>query len=115
MSETVPKDLRSLRACLSCSLIKTLEQFENDGCDNCEPFLALRHNRENVYDCTSSNFEGMVGLTKPEDSWVAKWQRIGRFKRGVYAISVTGRLPPSVIRDMRSANINYRSRDTSKR
>jgi len=57
----------------------------------------------------------MIGLTKPDDSWVAKWQRISRLKKGIYAISVTGRLPSSVIRDMRSANINYRNRDTSKR
>ncbi len=104
MSETIPKDLRQLRACLSCSLIKvraikwdpryfnkvtkaipiflqTFEQFENDGCENCEAFLALRHNRENVYDCTSSNFEGMVGMAKPDDSWVAKWQRISESER----------------------------------
>ncbi len=39
----------------------------------------------------------------------------GRFKKGVYAISVSGRLPASVIREMRSHNVAYRSRDTSKR
>ena len=67
------------------------------------------------YDCTSSNFDGMVAACQMEDSWVAKWQRIQNFKPGVYAMSVSGRLPPTVIRDMRSANITYRSRDTSKR
>ncbi len=61
--------------------MQTFEQFENDGCENCEAFLALRHNRENVYDCTSSNFEGMVGMAKPDDSWVAKWQRISESER----------------------------------
>ncbi|CAB4059904.1 SUPT4H1 [Lepeophtheirus salmonis] len=111
----IPKDLRQLRACLVCSLVKTFEQFENDGCDNCDRFLNLKHNRENVYDCTSSNFDGMIGSCKPEDSWVCKWQRIGRFKRGVYAISVSGRLPPPVIKDMQALNIAYKSRDTSKR
>ena len=115
MSEIIPKDLRQLRACLSCSLIKTFDQFENEGCDNCEPFLNLRHHRDNVYDCTSSNFDGMIGMCKPDDSWVAKWQRIGRFKKGVYAVSVSGRLPQSVIRDMRAQNVVYRPRDTSKR
>merc|ERR1712037_494435 len=115
MSEVIPKELRQLRACLSCSLVKTLEQFEADGCNNCEAFLNLKHNRDNVYDCTSSNFEGMVGACKPDDSWVCKWQRISRFKQGVYAISVSGSLPQSIIRDMRSSSIPYKSRDTSKR
>merc|ERR1712117_409604 len=115
MSEAIPKELRQLRACLSCSMIKTLEQWEADGCQNREAFLNLRHNRDNVYDCTSSNFEGMVGACKPDDSWVCKWQRISRFKQGVYAISVSGSLPQSIIRDMRSSSIPYKSRDTSKR
>ena len=39
----------------------------------------------------------------------------GRFQKGVYAISVSGRLPAAVIRDMRASNIAHRSRDTSKR
>ena len=37
----------------------------------------MKNNRENVYDCTSSNFDGMIASAKPEDSWVCKWQRIG--------------------------------------
>jgi hypothetical protein len=44
--------------------LQTLEQFENDGCDNCEPFLNLRNHRENVYDCTSSSFDGSVILKR---------------------------------------------------
>ena len=71
--DTVPKSLKQLRACLVCSLIKTFDQFESDGCDNCElrqirspsfsslnlgeTVLHLKRNRDNVYDCTSSNFE----------------------------------------------------------
>lgn len=111
--ETVPKDQRNLRACLLCSLVKTLEQFEYDGCDNCEEYLRLKNNRERVYDCTSSNFDGLIALMGPEDSWVAKWQRIGRFVKGCYAISVTGRLHPSTVRDLKSKGVYYRSRDTS--
>lgn len=73
--ETVPKDLRGLRACLVCSLIKvhcenvktqnlrlvllqTFDQFEYEGCDNCDEFLRMKNNKDNVYDCTSSNFDG---------------------------------------------------------
>ncbi|TTG47521.1 Transcription elongation factor SPT4 [Bagarius yarrelli] len=92
--ETVPKDLRHLRACLLCSLVKTIDQFEYDGCDNCESYLQMKGNREMVYECTSSSFDGIIAMMSPEDSWVAKWQRIGNFKAGVYAVTVTGRLPP---------------------
>ncbi|GBP47566.1 Transcription elongation factor SPT4 [Eumeta japonica] len=74
--DTVPKDLRGLRACLVCSLVKTFDQFEYDGCDNCEEFLRMKNNKDNVYDCTSSNFDGMIAVMSPEDSWVCKWQRI---------------------------------------
>ncbi|CAH1405418.1 unnamed protein product [Nezara viridula] len=113
--ENIPKDLRSARACLVCSLIKSFEQFEFDGCDNCDEFLRMKNNRENVYDCTSSNFDGMIALMSPEDSWVGKWQRINRFTRGIYAISVAGKLPNSVIRDMKSRGITYKPRDKCQR
>ncbi|XP_015124570.1 transcription elongation factor SPT4 [Diachasma alloeum] len=113
--ETVPKDLRGLRACMVCSLIKTFDQFEMDGCENCDEFLRLKNNKDNVFDCTSSNFDGMIAAMSPEDSWVCKWQRINRFTKGVYAISVSGRLPPNIIRDMKSRGIVYRPRDTSQR
>lgn len=95
--ETVPKDLRHLRACLLCSLVKTIDQFEYDGCDNCEAYLQMKGNREMVYECTSSSFDGVIAMMSPEDSWVAKWQRIGNFKPGVYAVTVTGRLPPGML------------------
>ncbi|XP_005394084.1 PREDICTED: transcription elongation factor SPT4 isoform X2 [Chinchilla lanigera] len=73
--ETVPKDLRHLRACLLCSLVKTIDQFEYDGCDNCDAYLQMKGNREMVYDCTSSSFDGIIAMMSPEDSWVSKWQR----------------------------------------
>ena len=68
-------------------------------------------NRDNVYDCTSTNFDGMIAATSPDDSWVCKWQRINRFHKGVYAISVSGRLPNGIVRDMKSRGIAYRPRD----
>ena len=40
--DVVPNGLRNLRACLLCSLVKTFDQFEVDGCDNCESFLNLK-------------------------------------------------------------------------
>ena len=56
----------------------------------------------------------MIAACKPEDSWVCKWQRINTFNKGVYAISVQGRLPQAIISDLRRAGFNYKSRDTSK-
>nr|XP_046154565.1 transcription elongation factor SPT4 isoform X1 [Oncorhynchus gorbuscha] len=121
--ETCPKDLRHLRACLLCSLVKTIDQFEYDGCDNCESYLQMKGNREMVYECTSSSFDGVIAQMSPEDSWVAKWQRIstfvvigypvGNFKPGVYAVTVTGRLPPGVVRELKSRGVIYKSRDTA--
>ena len=57
----------------------------------------------------------MVAACNPGDSWVCKWQRIANFKPGIYAISVSGRLPGNVVRDMNGRGYQYRSRDTSKR
>ncbi|XP_030757171.1 transcription elongation factor SPT4 [Sitophilus oryzae] len=113
--ESIPKDQRGLRACLVCSLIKSLDQFECEGCDNCEDFLRMKNDKDKVYDCTSTNFDGMISMMSPGDSWVAKWQRINRFCKGVYAISVSGRLPAGIIREMKSRGIVYRPRDTSQR
>lgn len=53
-----------------------MEQFEYDGCDNCESFLRMKKNKDRVMDCTSNNFDGMIAVMSPEDSWVCKWQRI---------------------------------------
>uniref|UniRef100_A0A915C3X2 Spt4/RpoE2 zinc finger domain-containing protein n=1 Tax=Parascaris univalens TaxID=6257 RepID=A0A915C3X2_PARUN len=50
--ESIPRDLRNLRACLLCSMIKTLDQFEQDGCDNCERFLGMKGDEEKVSECT---------------------------------------------------------------
>lgn len=77
--DTIPKDLRGLRACLSCALVKTFDQFDNDGCDNCEEFLRMKNNRDIIYDCTSNNFDGLIAVMSPEDSWVCKWQRISEY------------------------------------
>jgi len=38
----------------------------------------MKNNKDNVYDHTSNNFDGIIALMSPEDSWVAKWQRIGK-------------------------------------
>jgi len=40
------------------NVLQTFDQFEMDGCDNCDDFLRMKNNKDNVYDCTSTNFDG---------------------------------------------------------
>ena len=90
MLSKMKKDDRLLRACLSCSLVKTFDQFQNDGCDNCEEFLFLKNNPFNVLSKTSQFFDGFIENSEkcPDDNWFCKWQQISKFKPGVYAIFV---------------------------
>ena len=37
---------------------QTFDQFEYDGCENCDEYLHMKNNRDAVYVCTSSNFDG---------------------------------------------------------
>ena len=118
LNSIVPADMKNLRACLFCSLVKTFQQFEMFGCENCT-FLEMEEDKDKVNECTSVSFEGMIALMKPEESWVAKWQRLrssGRpFHRGVYAISINGRLPSRIVANLEKQGIHYVSRDRSER
>ncbi|RNA22494.1 transcription elongation factor SPT4 [Brachionus plicatilis] len=111
MSASIPRSLRGIRACKMCGLIKTMDQFFNEGCDNCENFLHLRGDRDQILDCTSENFDGMIAMMDPEDSWVARWQQIDNFVKGMYAISVSGDLPENIKRTLRTRGIHYKSKD----
>ncbi|KAL4002631.1 Transcription elongation factor SPT4 [Acanthocheilonema viteae] len=105
---SIPRDLRNLRACLLCSMIKSVEQFEMDGCDNCERYLGMKGDEEKVSECTSSNFDGMIAATVPEESWVCKWQKINRKVKGIYAVSVSGTLPSHIVQELKAQNIRYK-------
>ena len=37
----------------------------------------MQGSQERVADFTTSNFDGLICMLQPEQSWVAKWQRIG--------------------------------------
>lgn len=82
--------LRGLRACMVCSIVQPGTKFVQAGCPNCEEFLEMRHSADVVQDCTSAVFEGMIALTNPKDSWVAKWQRLTEYVPGSYAVKVEG-------------------------
>lgn len=101
-----------LRACLGCSQIKTQNLFRKEGCENC-PVLKMKGSISIVNECTSSKFKGMIALLKPENSWVAKWQRINDFKKGVYAMTVEGILPDDYIRDLEKEGRIYHEREES--
>ncbi|KAL7071945.1 hypothetical protein ACQ4LE_008572 [Meloidogyne hapla] len=107
--ETVPSDLRNLRACLVCSLVKTLHQFEMEGCDNCDRFLGIKGDIEKCIECTSANFDGMIAVCDHNDSWVSKWQKINKKCQGVYAISVSGTLPKVVVQELKQLGIKYKT------
>ncbi len=47
---------KTMRCCMGCSLIKTAEQFFEQGCENCL-FLEIREDRDRVFDCTTSEFQ----------------------------------------------------------
>ena len=111
--ETIPDSTRHMRSCILCSLVKTFNQFVKDGCDNCDQVLGMKgdddkvsaraHSKHavpyahaQVQQCTSTNFDGALALMKPQDSWVAKWQNVQRKVPGMYAVSVSGALPPDV-------------------
>lgn len=113
MADTIPKDLKNLRACLLCSSIKTFDQFLTSGCENCADYLQMKGHQEAVFDYTSANFDGMIAMMSPPQSWVAKWQRIDKFVPGVYAVSVSGALPLDVVRELKSHGIYYKPRDSS--
>lgn len=41
------------------------------------PLTQMQGSQERVADFTTSNFDGLICMLQPEQSWVAKWQRIG--------------------------------------
>lgn len=70
MDADPPERMRNLRACLSCKLVKTYDQFVNDGCENCPDY-------QRVQRFTTPTFHGLIAMTDPNKSWVAKWQTQG--------------------------------------
>lgn len=100
---------KRLRACMSCSLVKTQSQFKESGCENCG-FLRMKDNLDHVLDCTSDRFTGLVAVMG-RDSWVSRWQRIDGFVKGVYAVTVEGELPEECVSAMEREGRVYHQRD----
>jgi transcription elongation factor SPT4 len=108
-----PGQQRNMRACMVCSVVRTQQQFLSQGCPNCEDILELTGNPEQINDCTSQVFEGLITVADTSRSWVARYQRLDGYKAGVYATQVEGILPDDIIGLVESAGINYVPRDGS--
>ncbi|CBF86460.1 Spt4/RpoE2 zinc finger-domain-containing protein [Aspergillus recurvatus] len=108
-----PSQQRTLRACMVCSLVQLHSKFMREGCPNCDNVLGLRGNNDNIQECTSQVFEGLVTVNDPATSWVARWQRLDGYVPGTYAVKVTGSLPTEVIGHLEDAGIKYIPRDGS--
>mmetsp|Transcript_9204 Transcript_9204/g.24842 ORF Transcript_9204/g.24842 Transcript_9204/m.24842 type:complete len:138 (-) Transcript_9204:284-697(-) len=109
MQANVPTAMRGIRACKRCGLLKTMDQFMNDGCDNC-PFLDMVENPERCGLCTTAFFEGQCAIMDPRESWAAKWIRCDGYLPGVYAISVTGQFDREIEEDLENRGIRWRCR-----
>ena len=46
----------------------------------------MQGDRQMVLQCTSANFDGMIAIMKPSESWAARWQGIQNFVPGCYAL-----------------------------
>ena len=106
---SVPTNLKTVRSCKRCGILKTQEQFYDDGCENC-PFLDMVDNMERVNNCTTPFFEGQAAIMDPRESWAAKWIRTDNFLPGVYAITVTGQLDRDIEEDLENQGIRWRCR-----
>eukprot|EP00522_Entomoneis_paludosa_P018270 CAMPEP_0172451824 /NCGR_PEP_ID=MMETSP1065-20121228/9693_1 /TAXON_ID=265537 /ORGANISM="Amphiprora paludosa, Strain CCMP125" /LENGTH=134 /DNA_ID=CAMNT_0013203795 /DNA_START=17 /DNA_END=421 /DNA_ORIENTATION=- len=107
-SAMVPDNLKAMRACKRCGILKTFNQFVDQGCENC-PFLGMDDTRQ-VNRCTTPFFEGATAVMDPRDSWAAKWIRVDAFLPGVYAIVVTGQFDQEMQEDLENQGIRWRCR-----
>ena len=61
-SVVIPKDLKRLRCCLRCHLIKNMDQFVGDGCENCPELSGMKGSQEKVGETTTDKYYGFIGL-----------------------------------------------------
>jgi transcription elongation factor SPT4 len=110
----VPNNIKNVRACKRCGLLKSQEQFYYEGCENC-PFLEMNENMERVSTCTTAFYEGQAAIMDPRDSWAAKWIRVDAYLPGVYAIEVIGQLDRDIEEDLENRGIRWRCRPSTNR
>ena len=105
---SAPKSLRGLVACRACALVKTYQQFYDEGCDNCDPsVLGMQEDAQQCKRLTTPFFDGVCGVFDPAHSWAAKWQGFNSLKPGLYALKVNEQLDPDIKMDLNQRNIPY--------
>ncbi|KAI5192196.1 transcription elongation factor SPT4 [Nematocida minor] len=107
-----PSITKRLRACLGCSLIMAQNQFKDEGCPNCS-VLNLKDSTDNILDCTTDRYFGVIGMYNGKASWVGKWQHMDGYVPGLYAITMEGELPESKILALERAGRTYHPRNKS--
>ena len=79
---TYPTELKKLKVCVTCNLMKTNTQFLKEGCNNC------KISKEAMADNITSKFKGMIAITDPRKSWCAKYLDKNTFVPGFYGLGV---------------------------
>lgn len=97
---------RTLRCCLRCRLLKSFNQFYDQGCENC-PFLSLREDRDRINDATTTNFSGMISVMDSKGSWATRWSRLGKFVPGCYALTIYEEPTEEILSILEDHNIPY--------
>jgi transcription elongation factor SPT4 len=85
----LPNTTSRLRACLSCKIILSAQQFTREGCPNCRE-SDMVGNKQAVEELTTRNYSGTAAVIDPSRSWVARNIKADRLLPGVYAIVVQG-------------------------
>ena len=63
----IANDIKQIRACYGCHLVKSVRQFKNSYCENCEWTKDYE-----LEEFTSAHFESVIVLTDPNLSWVGR-------------------------------------------
>eukprot|EP01130_Rhizamoeba_saxonica_P012293 TRINITY_DN5164_c0_g4_i1.p2 TRINITY_DN5164_c0_g4~~TRINITY_DN5164_c0_g4_i1.p2 ORF type:complete len:130 (+),score=29.58 TRINITY_DN5164_c0_g4_i1:47-391(+) len=77
----VPDNMRRLRACKNCALLKSVNQWDEAGCTNCDRGA---YSSSNI----TSEFSGLVSFMRPNESWVARYLNHANQVPGCYAMEV---------------------------
>ena len=84
MNHSFPTTLKKLRACLRCHLVKTEEQFQHDGCDNCMNYF----NKNEIMSNITPHFKGLIAISNPKHSWCARWLNKHELLPGFYCLDI---------------------------
>merc|ERR1711976_195342 len=85
--DQIPNDLGPKAVCcLACHLVKTLDQFTLNGCENCKWSLQ-KNDRLRLDELTTTKFSGLTAIINPSKSRVAKLCYDSPLVIGIYAMT----------------------------